>query len=78
MAYENIAVERRGKVGVVTLDRPNALNALNSALVAERGQALAEFGSDLLILLGTPDGSQVQETSLSELLPGQFDPSLLA
>ena len=34
MAYETILVETRGKVGLVTLNRPQALNALNSTLVA--------------------------------------------
>ena len=27
--YRNIMVERRGRVGLVTLNRPSALNALN-------------------------------------------------
>ncbi|MFL5183489.1 MAG: enoyl-CoA hydratase, partial [Microvirga sp.] len=35
MAYETILVETRGKVGLVTLNRPQALNALSSTLVAE-------------------------------------------
>jgi len=43
MAYENIIVETRGKVGLITLNRPSALNALNSALVGELGQALDDF-----------------------------------
>jgi enoyl-CoA hydratase len=44
--YENILVERRGKVGIVTLNRPNALNALNAALIAELGRALDDFEAD--------------------------------
>ena len=35
MAYETIIVETRGKVGLVTLNRPKALNALNSMVLAE-------------------------------------------
>jgi len=44
--YENILVERRGKVGIVTLNRPKALNALNAALIAELGLALDDFEAD--------------------------------
>ena len=43
MAYENILVETRGRVGLVTLNRPKALNALNDALMDELGAALREF-----------------------------------
>jgi enoyl-CoA hydratase len=44
--YQNILVERRGAVGLVTLNRPQALNALNSALIAELGAALDDFEAD--------------------------------
>src|SRR5262245_40490804 len=46
MAYENIIVELRDEVGLVTLNRPSALNALNSALIDELNQALVRFESD--------------------------------
>ncbi len=46
MAYENILVDRRGRVALVTLNRPQALNALNSALVAELNDALDGFDRD--------------------------------
>jgi enoyl-CoA hydratase len=46
MAFETILVETRGKVGLVTLNRPQALNALNSTLVAELNQALDAFEAD--------------------------------
>jgi enoyl-CoA hydratase/carnithine racemase len=46
MAYENILVETRGKVGLITLNRPKALNALNDALVDELGDALGKFEAD--------------------------------
>jgi len=46
MAYENIIVDTRGRVGLVTLNRPKALNALNDALMNELGEALARFDAD--------------------------------
>jgi len=46
MAYENIVADTKGKVGVVTLNRPEALNALNNALMSELGQALDGFEAD--------------------------------
>jgi len=46
MKYENILVETRGRVGLVTLNRPKALNALNDALMNELGTAFANFDAD--------------------------------
>jgi len=46
MAYENIIVETRGRVGIIRLNRPNALNALNRALIAELTQAVEAFEAD--------------------------------
>ena len=46
MSYENILVETRGRVGLITLNRPKALNALNDALMDELGTALAKFDAD--------------------------------
>jgi enoyl-CoA hydratase len=44
--YQNILVERRGAVGIVTLNRPAALNALNAALIAELAAALDDLERD--------------------------------
>jgi enoyl-CoA hydratase len=46
MGYENILVETRDKVGLITLNRPKALNALNDALMDELGAALKAFDAD--------------------------------
>jgi enoyl-CoA hydratase len=46
MAYQNIIVETRGPVGLIRLNRPKAMNAINSALVADLGQALDAFEAD--------------------------------
>ena len=46
MPYENVLAETRGRVGIVTLNRPRQLNALNDALMDELGQALLAFDND--------------------------------
>jgi enoyl-CoA hydratase len=46
MSYENILIEARGRVGLITLNRPKAMNALNDALMDELGEALAKFDAD--------------------------------
>ena len=47
MSFETIRVEQRdGGVGLVTLDRPEALNALSGQLVDELGEALRAFDGD--------------------------------
>ena len=45
-AYETILVEQRGAVTLVTLNRPQALNALNSAVLEELIDAFAKFEAD--------------------------------
>ena len=44
--YENIQTETRGRVGIIRLNRPKALNALCADLVRELGQALDAFEND--------------------------------
>ncbi len=44
--YENLRVERTGAVGVITLHRPDAHNALNGALMRELGDVLRAFEQD--------------------------------
>lgn len=46
MAYETILVETKGRVGLITLNRPQALNALNGQLIGEINAALDGFERD--------------------------------
>ncbi len=46
MSYEHLLVETRGRVGLIRLNRPQRMNALNDALAAELGDALAGFDGD--------------------------------
>jgi enoyl-CoA hydratase len=49
MAYDTLLIEIDGPVGIITLNRPEALNALNDRLVTELGQALDAFEADAAI-----------------------------
>ena len=46
MSYEFITEEKKGRVGLITLNRPKQLNALNARLMQELGQALHAFDAD--------------------------------
>ena len=51
MSYEHILVERREAVGLITLNRPQALNAFSTGLIAEVARALGGHG----VLVDAPD-----------------------
>ncbi|MFL6785327.1 MAG: enoyl-CoA hydratase [Sphingomicrobium sp.] len=57
MSYETILVEQKGAVTLVTLNRPQALNALNSAVLAELIAVFAAYDADpaqrCLVLTGS-------------------------
>ena len=74
MSYETIVVETRGRVGIIRLNRPQALNALNSALNAELARAIATFDADegigCVLLTGSEKafaaGADIKELASSE------------
>ena len=57
MSYQTIIVETRENVGLITLNRPDALNALSRQLISELGDAIDTFESDdgigALVLTGS-------------------------
>ncbi len=57
MTYETIIVEKRGRVGLIRLNRPEALNALNETMMSELGRALdaleAETNIGCLVITGS-------------------------
>ncbi|MCS7058189.1 MAG: enoyl-CoA hydratase-related protein [Meiothermus sp.] len=80
--FENILVETHGGVGLVRLNRPEQLNALNSATLNELAQAVRDFEQDeaigAIVVTGNErafaagaDILEFQKTSLPELLRGQ-------
>ena len=46
MSYDLILVEKKGRVGLITLNRPKQMNALNAQLMQELGRALQGFDAD--------------------------------
>ena len=57
MAFETVLFEKRGRVGLMTLNRPQALNALNAQLISELNQVLdqceADDGIAAMVLTGS-------------------------
>jgi enoyl-CoA hydratase len=49
MTYETVILERKGAVGLITLNRPQALNALSASLIRDLGAALDELEADAAI-----------------------------
>jgi enoyl-CoA hydratase len=83
MSYENIIVETRGKVGLIRLNRPQALNALNPALVRELTAALDAFEADpaigCLLITGSDkafaagaDIKEMADKSFADVFLGDF------
>ncbi len=83
MNYETIIVERRGKVGLIRLNRPQSLNALNSALERELDAALDAFAADAaigcMVITGSDkafaagaDIKEMADKSFAEAFLGEF------
>ena len=83
MTYANIIVETKGKVGVIRLNRPQALNALNAALMAELAEAVTAFEADVhvgcLLITGSEkafaagaDIKEMAEKSYIDVYLGNF------
>ena len=58
MAYETLLIERRDRVALITLNRPQALNALNSTVMHELAQALADMERDAGVAAVVLTGSE--------------------
>lgn len=82
-SYETIIVERRERVGVITLNRPKSLNALNSQLAVETLAALKAFDADnkvgAIVITGSPrafaagaDIAEMAEKSFTDFYMNDF------
>src|SRR3974390_315439 len=83
MTYANIIVETHGPVGLIRLNRPQALNALSSPLIEDLNQALEAFEADpaigAIVLTGSEkafaagaDIKEMQDKSFADVFLGDF------
>ena len=83
MTYQNLIVETRHKVGIIRLNRPAALNALNAALMTELAGAIDGFEADPLVACLVITGSdkafaagadikEMKDKSYMDALSGDF------
>src|SRR4051794_37217980 len=83
MSYETILVEPRGAVTLVTLNRPQALNALNSTVLEELIAAFAAYDADAsqrcLVLTGSEkafaagaDIKEMQDQGFADMYSANF------
>jgi len=83
MPYANILVETHGRVGLIRLNRPQALNALNAALIEDLNRALEGFESDpaiaVMVLTGSEkafaagaDIKEMQDKTFADVFLGDF------
>jgi enoyl-CoA hydratase len=83
MSYTTILTETRGRVGLITLNRPQAMNALNRTLLSELVSALTAFDSDeavgAMVITGSQrafaagaDIKEMAEASAVEMLTSSF------
>ncbi len=83
MSYTSILTETRGRVGLITLNRPQAMNALNGTLLGELVAALAAFDADpaisAIVITGSErafaagaDIKEMAESTAVEMLAGSF------
>ena len=73
MAYHTLLLETRGRVGLITLNRPEALNALNAQLISELNEVLDGLDADreigCIVITGSPKafaaGADIKEMAES-------------
>lgn len=72
MAYENLSFEQNGAIGILTVNRPKSLNALNPATLAELAACLetvrADDGVRCLILTGAGERAFVAGADISAMV----------
>lgn len=74
MNYEAIKYETKGRIAIITFNRPEAMNAINSQLWLETGKALESFGKDpdlwVAIITGAGDKAFCEGADLKEMALG--------
>jgi enoyl-CoA hydratase len=83
MAFETVLFEKRGKAGLITLNRPKALNAINAQLISELNQVLdaceADEETGAMVLTGSEkafaagaDIKEMKDKTFAEVVANDF------
>src|SRR4030042_1872443 len=71
MSWKNIILKKQSKIGFITLNRPEVYNALNAALLGERGEVVEEIKKDpdigVIILTGAGEKAFVSGADIGEI-----------
>jgi enoyl-CoA hydratase len=71
MTYENLLVEREGAVAVVTINRPEKRNALNTLTISEIHHVMTALGADVtvgaIVLTGAGDKAFAAGADINEI-----------
>lgn len=75
MSYEAIKYEKRDRIAIITFNRPEAMNAINSQLWLETGKALKSFSEDpdlwVAIITGAGEKAFCAGADLKEMASGK-------
>jgi enoyl-CoA hydratase len=71
MEFDTLLVEKAGQVATVTVNRPESLNALNRAMMADLGEAFGQLGEDdevrVIVLTGSGDKAFIAGADIAEM-----------
>ena len=75
MEFETLVFERRNHVAIITLNRPEVMNAINAQLATDIGEALDVFAQDsdlwVAVIIGAGDSSFCAGADLKEIAAGR-------
>jgi len=74
---KNVLIDKKGKIGIVTVNRPQQLNSMNSETRSELAEAFTQLGNDyeisVILLTGAPSKAFIAGADIKEFLKRKMD-----